>query len=92
MTLNKLVLPLIAAAATATAGCQQDTRNIERKLDLIIQKLDRMPAGGAAGARQRPPQRPEPDRAKTYAVSIEGDPFIGPADAKVTLIEAADYG
>ena len=91
MTLNKLFLPLIAVATTATAGCQQDTQNIERKLDLIIQKLDRMPAGGARAPQQRR-QRPQPDRAKTYAISIEGDPFIGPADAKVTLVEAADYG
>ncbi len=85
--LNKFVL---LTAAVGLAGCQQDTKNLERKLDLIIQKLDKMPAGGA-GAAQRP-QRPEPDRSKTYAVSVEGDAFVGPADAKVTLVEAYDYG
>jgi hypothetical protein len=77
-------------AAVGVAGCQQDTKNIEKKLDQIIQKLDKMPAG-AAGAQQRP-QRPEPDRSKTYAVPIAGDFFDGPADAKVTLVEAYDYG
>jgi len=71
-------------------GCQQDTKNLERKLDQIIAKLDKMPAGGGAGAAQRP-ARPEPDRAKTYAVSVAGDAFVGPADAKVTLVEAYDY-
>jgi Mg-chelatase subunit ChlD len=93
--MNKLA-PLIAVASLV--GCQQDTKNIERKLDQIIQKLDKMPAGGggpgAAGAQagaQRP-QRPEPDRAKTYAVPVDGDPFVGPADAKITLVEAYDYG
>ena len=91
--MNKLA-PLIAVASLV--GCQQDTKNIERKLDLIIQKLDKMPAGGggagAAGAQAQRPSRPEPDRAKTYAVPVEGDAFVGPADAKITLIEAYDYG
>jgi hypothetical protein len=94
--MNKLML---VTAAAGLFGCTQDTKNIERKLDQIIQKLDKMPAGGggggnavagAAGAQR--PQRAEPDRMKTYAVPIDGDPFVGPADAKVTLVEAYDYG
>jgi len=88
--MNKLALPVLIATVATTAGCQQDNRSIERKLDQIIQKLDRMPAGAGAAAQR--PQRPEPDRAKTYAVAIDGDPFIGPADAKITIVEAADYG
>ena len=83
---------LLTAAVAGLVGCQQDTRSIERKLDQIIAKLDKMPAGGAGAAGAQRPQRPEPDRAKTYAVPIAGDPFVGPADAKVTLIEAYDYG
>lgn len=84
---------VLLTAALAMAGCQQDTKNLERKLDLIIAKLDKMPAGGGAGAAANPrAQRPEPDRAKTYAVPIDGDAFVGPADAKITLVEAYDYG
>jgi len=82
---------VLLGAAVALAGCQQDTKNLERKLDLIIAKLDKMPAGGGGAAAARP-QRPEPDRAKTYAVPIDGDAFVGPADAKITLVEAYDYG
>jgi len=89
--MNRLAFPCLIAAA-ATVGCQQDTKNIERKLDQIIQKLDHMPSGGGAGAANQRPQRPEPDRSKTYAVPIAGDPFEGPADAKITLVEAYDYG
>jgi len=85
--MNKLLL--LTAAVVGIAGCQQDTKNLERKLDQIIAKLDKMPAGAGAAAQR--PQRPEPDRSKTYAVPITGDFFDGPADAKVTLVEAYDY-
>jgi protein-disulfide isomerase len=89
---------LFAAALMTATACQQENKNIERKLDQILQKLDRMPAGGggaagavggAKGERQRRPN--EPDPAKTYAVPIENDPFDGPADAKVTIVKAYDY-
>jgi protein-disulfide isomerase len=52
--------------------------------------MEMLQKGGAGAAAARPP-RPEPDRAKTYAVPIEGDPFDGPADAKVTIVKAYDY-
>src|SRR5678816_950007 len=75
----------------ALAGCQNDTKNLNDKIDKLDKKIDALLAqrGGAGGA-QRPP-RPEPDRAKTYAVPIENDPFDGPADAKITLVKAYDY-
>jgi hypothetical protein len=81
-------------AVLALAACQNDTKNLNDKIDKLDKKLDALIAqggrgGGNAGAQR--PARAEPDRAKTYAVSVEGDPFIGPADAKVTLIEAFDY-
>lgn len=83
-------LVLLLAALTAVA-CQNDTKNLNDKIDrlekLIIANCGQ--GGGGRGAQR--PQRPEPDRAKTYAVPIEGDPFEGPANAKVTLVEAFDY-
>ena len=89
-------LLMIAALAVSSSACQQDTKNIERKLDQIIQKLDRMPAGGgggqaAAGAPPARGQRPEHDRSKTYSVPIDGDSFEGPADALVTVVKVIDY-
>jgi len=78
------------------AACQADNKNLERKIEDLNKKLDTLSAqlarGGGAGAAQ--PQRParaEPDRAKTYAVPIDGDPVEGPADAKVTVVKAYDY-
>lgn len=83
----------ILLAALALAACQNDTKNLNDKIDKLDKKLDAILAqrGNAPGAQAPRPSRPEPDRAKTYAVPIEGDPFIGSADAKVTLIEAFDY-
>jgi protein-disulfide isomerase len=84
-------LVLLTASTAALAACQPDTRNIDKKLDAIQAKLNDMDKriGGAGGAR---PQRQQPDASKVYAVPIDKDPFVGPADAKVTLVEAYDYG
>ena len=86
---------LVAAAAAAiVAGCQADNRNIERKLDEMakdIKDLKAQVGRGGAGAAAPRPQRVEPDRQKMYSMPIEGDPFDGPADAKVTLVKAYDY-
>src|SRR5262249_44414815 len=81
----------VALAGVTTVACQQDNRNIERKLDQIIQMLSQNkgagggavmggPAGPQQGAAPRA-ARPEPDRSKTYAVPIAGDPSEGPTDA-----------
>jgi protein-disulfide isomerase len=80
--------------AVAVAACQADNRNLEKKIDELSKKLDKLDgqlARGAGAAAQRPPARPEPDRSKTYAVPVDGDPVEGPADAKVTLVKAYDY-
>jgi protein-disulfide isomerase len=92
--MNKLALLLAAICVSATA-CQSDTKALEAKVDQINKKLDDLIKSGgarpgAAAAPQRAP-RPEPDRAKTYSMPVDGDPFDGPADAKVTLVKAYDY-
>jgi protein-disulfide isomerase len=76
-------------------ACQADNRNLERKIDDLTKtvndiktKVDRGGVGAQAPQRQA---RPEPDRAKTYAMPVDGDPVEGPADAKVTLVKAYDY-
>ena len=96
--IHKLTLASLLVASVM--GCQPDTKNLERKVDQIAQDqrkiMDMLAKGGgaaagAAAAQQRP-ARVEPDRSKTYSVPIENDPFKGPADAKVTLVKAIDYG
>jgi protein-disulfide isomerase len=81
----------LVIAALMLVACESDTKNLERKIDELNAKVDRLVKSGGVGAAPQRPQRPEPDRAKTYAVGIEGDPIIGAANAKITLIEAFDY-
>ncbi len=91
--MNKLVLLLAALSVTA---CKPDTKDLEAKIDNLTKKVDDLAKNGGVarpGAAQQPQRapRPEPDRAKTYSVPVDGDPFDGPADAKVTLVKAYDY-
>ncbi len=84
---------LVLLFGATLLACQADTREMNAKIDKIDKKLDALLAQGGrpgAAAPQRP-QRPEPDRSKTYAVAIDGDPFEGPADAKITIVKAIDY-
>lgn len=89
--------PFITAMVLSLAACSQDTKALEKKLDDNAKELREIKAmiakggGGAGAAQQQRQARPEPDRAKTYAVPIEGDPFDGPANAKVTIVKAYDY-
>jgi len=89
--MNKLVL----LAVVVVAACQADNRSLERKIDDLSKDVrdikQQMARGGGPGAAAPRPARAEPDFAKTYAMGIEGDPFDGPADAKVTIVKAYDY-
>ena len=94
MTRLMLVAAAAAAIVAGVAGCQADNRNIERKLDEMakdIKDLKAQVGRGGAGAAAPRPQRVEPDRQKMYSMPVDGDPFDGPADAKVTLVKAYDY-
>jgi len=82
-------------AVISLAACQNDTKNLNDKIDKLDKKLDALMAqrggGNNPGAAAQRPARPEPDRSKTYAVPVVGDPFDGPADAKITVVKAYDY-
>ena len=97
----------LALALAGAAGCQQDQSDLSAKIDSLTVKVDsltkivnegnaKMPQQVAAAVGGRPvqqprPQRPQPDPSKSYAVPVDGDPFDGPADAKVTIVKAYDY-
>lgn len=92
-------LALVALSLVSAAACQQDTKNLEKKIDDLAKSQQAMMdmiksgkfGGAGAAAAQQPQRRPEPDRAKTYSVPVDGDASEGPATAKVTLVKAYDY-
>jgi protein-disulfide isomerase len=101
--MKKLSLLLAASVMSVGAfGCQQDNKNVERKLDelskavaALDKKIDGVAAGagraGQPGQQQQQRRRPEPDPNDVYAVDISGDPFLGTQDALVTIVKGYDY-
>ena len=65
----------------------------DNKLDDIAARLERIEKKlDAPRPLPRPPQMaPEQDTKTVFAVPIDGDPFIGPPVAKVTIVEASDF-
>src|SRR5262250_1501869 len=93
------LLALAAIVVAAAVGCKKIDDDTGDKLDRIMARLDSMDKKldqiqqrgvGAAGARA--PSPAEPDPRATYAVPVtENDYPRGPATAKVTIVEAADF-
>ena len=67
-----------------TAELQREIAELDKKIDHLVIAANARPA-------YTPPRRPEPDRAKTYAIKVTGYPSVGPADAKVTMVWVHDY-
>ena len=84
---------LVLLGGALLIACQADTTKINERLDKIEKLIAQNCAGGGgrAGAQPNQPPRRQQDPAKTYAVPIDGDPFEGPADAKITIVKAYDY-
>jgi protein-disulfide isomerase len=89
---------LLCAALLAVAACQVEDKETKKKLDDLLtkadgidKKLDKIKGGVpiAAGAQAPQPGRPDPEA--VYSVPIDGDPVVGPANAKVTIVEAAEF-
>ncbi|MEO8701362.1 MAG: thioredoxin domain-containing protein [Kofleriaceae bacterium] len=74
--------------AKPAVEAEADGKDLERKIEVMQRKLD---AIGSAPAMTPRPRRPEPDKAKTYAIKVDGYPFDGPAAAKITVVMAHDY-
>jgi hypothetical protein len=92
-------LSVLAAAGllAAVVGCKKGGDDANDKFDRIMARLDAMDrkidqiAQGRGGA-ARPPSPAEPDPRTTYSIPVTADDFPkGPATAKVTIVEAADF-
>ncbi len=81
---------LLGALLLATLACGRRDED-GKKIDDIVARLDRIEKKLDTPRPPVPQRPPEPDNKTVYAVPIDGDPFIGPAAAKVTLVEASDF-
>lgn len=70
----------LEAQVSAAAQRQAQVQELARRMDQLEQ-----------GSARRGRQRTEPDPALTYSVPIDGNPMVGPADAKVTLVKGYEY-
>jgi hypothetical protein len=96
----------MVALVAAGGACQTDDTSTKYRLAKLLEKaesldkrLDQIQKAGGfalAPAGQQPPAQPmprpgTPDPTVAYSVPIEGNPANGPGNAKVTLVEAADF-
>jgi len=66
-------------------------RSTARRLDDMQRKLDQLAQQQLRPPTPIRPTRDEPDKYKTYAITLGDSPQEGPADAKVTLVDCYDY-
>jgi hypothetical protein len=81
----------VGALLLAAAACGRRDEEM-KKLDDVTSRLERIEKKLDSPRLPARPQLPqEPDTKTVYAVPIDGDPFVGPETAKVTLVEASDF-
>jgi hypothetical protein len=99
-----LAVALLAMACEQSSDSEvvNQLKDMNKRLKSMEAKLDKVAAGGgpaAAGGRPGAPapgrdpggRPPGPDPAEVYSVPIAGSPAVGPANAKVTLVEAFEF-
>jgi hypothetical protein len=96
------IAPAALLASVGSLGCQREDPTTKEKLDHLVAKMDELdhkldqiqqarPGAALPPGRAQGPQPGAPDPMAVYAVPIDGDPAWGPPNAKVTLVEAADF-
>ena len=89
---------LFLLSAVAVFGCTRDESPLRKELaDIkanqkeILAAIAKMPAARPGANRPQRPQRPRPKPEAVYSVNIDGAPFVGAKDAKVTIVEAFEF-
>jgi protein-disulfide isomerase len=87
-----LKLAAISLLLLAQAGCSRDDNPRLEALAKRVEVLEaRVGSGRNANAQVQRQRRPEPDVKDVYAVSTDGLPAVGPADAPITIVEGYEY-
>lgn len=93
----RIGLLFLSAVGLLLPGCTRDVdTKMSEKLDTMIKKqdeiIDLLKRGGGPGGRGAGrPQRARANPNEVYAVPLDGAPFVGPKDAKVTMVEAFEF-
>ncbi len=90
---------ILLLSSLAVMGCQRDNdvplrkevKALKQGQDKILAAIKARPAPGPGAARPARPQRPRPNPSAVYSVNINGAPFKGAKDAKVTIVEAFEF-
>ena len=84
-------------ACCACGGNPADVEEIKKGQKEILDRLASLEKSvqevkkTAAAAPAQAPARPQIDPAKVYNIPLSNSPMRGPSDAKVTVVEFADY-
>jgi len=91
--LKSLRILLAGAVAVALLACQREDPETRKQLAAIRQDLAELKRTCGKGGGQAAAQPRGPDPKTVYSVPIDPamDPIMGPATAKVTIVEAADF-
>lgn len=85
----------IVGALAALLACQRGDPSLNEKLDRLEAKLDAISRKadnlGKGAAPQRPQRPPGADPNTVYSVPLGDAAVRGPATAKVTIVEAAEF-
>ena len=89
----------LAAMESIIAGLQTNIRDTQSTILELLQtleqtttQLDLLTRRSIENKRTRPtPRAPGPDPLTVYAVPVAGSPFIGPKNAKVTLVKVFEF-
>ena len=94
---------LVSVAIAGLGACQKDELDAREKVAAIEKKLDGIEQALSKGARptagrpgERGPQAnaerpPGPNPEEVYSVAIDGAPFEGAENAKVTIVEGFEF-
>lgn len=93
-----MIFLAVSALAVAATGCQKDDtstaaalKRIDDRLKNIEEKLEKGVPAAAARAGQRRGRPPGPDPSAVYSVPVDGAPFKGAENAKITVVEAFEF-
>ena len=89
--MRSMAVTVLAAAVLAGCGNPADIEEIKKGIATINAKLEALDKSVQQIKTAAPAARPQVDPNKVYTLNVGDSPVRGPKDAKVTIVEWADY-